>query len=192
MTIVLLEFGYRRVAHLESTLLRTVMTYSTIGRLQRWPPFAKGSLSGPGMEVTVVLAYEDLYRALAGDATIPGDRPVRPGSEFVRCRNKGELAHAMPLAKQASAFRKIWFSTRRLFSRSSEALHFRFLQSSGNPCPAPCAGQPSLLSYLQAVHLVGDILRAGPPADPDLHKHLLTRLIGITEIPEGAKALPRL
>ena len=51
------------------------------GRLQRWPPFAKGSLSGPGMEVTVVLAYEDFYRALAGDATIPGDRPVRPGSE---------------------------------------------------------------------------------------------------------------
>jgi hypothetical protein len=70
-----------------------------------------------------------------------------------------------------------------------EALHFRFLQSSGNPCPAPCAGQPSLPSYLRAVHLVGDILRAGPPADPDLHKHLLTRLIGITEIPEGAKAL---
>ena len=61
--------------------LRTVKIYSTIGRLQRWPPFAKGSLSSPAMEVTVVLAYEDLYRALAGDATIPGDRPVRPGSE---------------------------------------------------------------------------------------------------------------
>ena len=73
----------------------------------------------------------------------------------------------------------------RFFGEVDAAMTF-VLQSSGNP---PCAGQPSLPSYLRAVHLAGDILRAAPPADPDLHKHLLTRLIGITEIPEGAKAL---
>jgi hypothetical protein len=46
--------------------------------VQRWPPFAKGSLSGSWTGFAALLAYGDHYRALAGGATIPGDRPVRP------------------------------------------------------------------------------------------------------------------
>ncbi len=43
-------------------LLSALLQFNKVsvnGRLQRWPSFAKGSLSGPRMEVTVVLAYED-------------------------------------------------------------------------------------------------------------------------------------
>jgi hypothetical protein len=43
--------------------------------------FRQRLFSGLGTEVAVVPAYESLYRALVGDAIIPGDRPVRPGSE---------------------------------------------------------------------------------------------------------------
>jgi hypothetical protein len=52
------------------------------GRLLKWPPFAKGSLSGLGTGFAALLAYEDAYRALEGDATIPVNRPIRP--EFER------------------------------------------------------------------------------------------------------------
>jgi hypothetical protein len=43
----------------------------------RWPPFAKGSLSVLGTGFAALLAYEGAYRALAGAATIPINRPIR-------------------------------------------------------------------------------------------------------------------
>src|ERR1700722_1094491 len=49
--------------------------------LQRWPPFAKGSLSGSWTGFAALLPYGSHYRALAGGATIPGDWPVRPDIE---------------------------------------------------------------------------------------------------------------
>jgi hypothetical protein len=57
------------------------------GRLLRWPPFAKGSLSGSWDRIAALLAYGGHYRALAGGAIIPGDQPVRPDFEKppVRC-----------------------------------------------------------------------------------------------------------
>ena len=60
---------------------------ATNGRLLRWPPFAKGSLSGSWDRIAALLAYGGHYRALAGGAIIPGDRPVRPDFEKppVRC-----------------------------------------------------------------------------------------------------------
>ena len=51
------------------------------GRLQRWPPFARGSSSGSWIGFAAPLAYGGHYRALARGATIPGDRLVRPDSE---------------------------------------------------------------------------------------------------------------
>jgi hypothetical protein len=51
------------------------------GRLLRWPPFAKGSLSGSWTGFAALLAYRGYYRALAGGATIAEDRPVRPDFE---------------------------------------------------------------------------------------------------------------
>jgi hypothetical protein len=47
----------------------------------RWPPFAKGSVSGSWTGFAALLACGDHYRALARSATIPGDRPVRPDFE---------------------------------------------------------------------------------------------------------------
>ena len=76
--------GLRCIRWVAVALLSALLQLNKVfvnGRLLRWPPFAKGSLSGLGTEVAVVPAYEGLYRALAGDATIPGDRPVRPGLE---------------------------------------------------------------------------------------------------------------
>jgi hypothetical protein len=51
------------------------------GRLPRWPPFAKGSLSGSWIGFWALLGLQGYYRALARSATIPGDRPVRPDFE---------------------------------------------------------------------------------------------------------------
>ena len=51
------------------------------GRLQRWPPFAKRSLSGSWTGFAALLACAGYYRALAGGATILGDRRVRPDFE---------------------------------------------------------------------------------------------------------------
>jgi hypothetical protein len=51
------------------------------GRLEGWPPFAKGSLSGSWIGFAAHLGYGGRYRALVGSATIPGDRPVRPDFE---------------------------------------------------------------------------------------------------------------
>jgi hypothetical protein len=47
------------------------------GRLRRWPPFAKGFSSGSWTGFAPFLAYGNHYRALAEDATISEDRPVR-------------------------------------------------------------------------------------------------------------------
>jgi hypothetical protein len=55
---------------------------SANGRLQKWPPFAKSSLSRSWIGSPAFLVYEEAYRALAGDATIPVDRPNKP--EFQR------------------------------------------------------------------------------------------------------------
>jgi hypothetical protein len=57
---------------------------------QRWPPFAKGSLSGSWTGFAALLAYGGHYRALAGDVTIPGDRPVELDSEkpYPACRSR--------------------------------------------------------------------------------------------------------
>jgi predicted dithiol-disulfide oxidoreductase (DUF899 family) len=58
------------------------------GRLQGWPPFAKGSFSALGTGFAALLTYEGHYRALAGGATIPGDRRVRP--DFEKLEQVGE------------------------------------------------------------------------------------------------------
>ncbi len=50
--------------------------------LPRWPPLAKGFCLALGTGFAALLAYGGDYRALARDATIPGDRPVR--REFER------------------------------------------------------------------------------------------------------------
>jgi hypothetical protein len=43
-------------------------------------PFAKGSLSGSWTGFAALSAYGGNERAFAGDATIPGDRPVGQSS----------------------------------------------------------------------------------------------------------------
>ena len=67
-------FSPRRRFFNQTRCLQTVVC-------MRWPPFAKGSLSGSWTGFAALLAYGGYYRALAGGATIPGDRPVRPDFE---------------------------------------------------------------------------------------------------------------
>jgi hypothetical protein len=69
---------------------RSIIQFNKVsanGRLLRWPPFAKGSLSGSWIGFRALLAYGGYYRALEGGATIPGDRPVRPDRQpiFTSC-----------------------------------------------------------------------------------------------------------
>ena len=59
------------------------------GRLRRWPPFVEGFLTRPWIKFPDLLVYEDAYRALAGDATIPVDRPIS--------QNSGEADHRAAL-----------------------------------------------------------------------------------------------
>ena len=60
------------------------------GRLQRWPPLAKGFCLALGTGFAALLAYGGYYRALAGGATISGDRPVRREFERSWPRARGQ------------------------------------------------------------------------------------------------------
>jgi hypothetical protein len=77
----------------------------------RWPPFAAGSFSALGTGFAALLTYEGHYRALAGGATIPGDRPVRPDFEKLEqvgqtdsfitpCHQRGCTANPAPGAEK--------------------------------------------------------------------------------------------
>ena len=66
-------------------LLSALLQFNKVsvnGRLQRWPRLAKGFCLALGTGFAALLAHGGYYRALAGGATISGDRPVR--REFER------------------------------------------------------------------------------------------------------------
>ena len=100
------------------------------GRLLRWPPFAKDSLSGSWSGFSALLAYGGHYRALARGATIPGERPVRP--DFEKPSSRG-------LPQQGGSTHSIAPKALRQFVIDHlERIEFRVKPQSLRPLPLRC------------------------------------------------------